>query len=398
MRPIPSTIRPLPALIALALSAASSVALAAAVDEDGWQPVQPATTAGATRDPGWVEAHEDATQPVEPPVVDRGPPPGTQRGTDDRRQSPAPPVLEFQTLEDQPLTLDLPPGFDGLDVIEPPAHGTLLTNQKPMQYVPHPDFSGLDVISFGTSKPEATLSIKVTAVNDPPTFDSTAGVAHAAGDAGVHDVSHWATSIDAGPGAEAWTQQVWFDATETDDPAGVVESLAVAPDGTLGYVLSGRPGIATWTVRALDNGGDQFGGSSVSETRLVRIGVDASADLAIKIVPLDAGPRLRLHRSYQLVVSNLGKSDAFAARVVDVLPKDAGNPIWRCVGHAGGACPKVAAGSGAVDTTIDLPSGSLVVFTVDRMAAPAGDPSHVAYVVPPDYLVDPDLSNNEASE
>jgi hypothetical protein len=350
----------------------------------------------------WAEevAVEDV-QPVEPPVLD-GPPTSRASGptrtlpnTRDQRQ---PSVIELQALEDQPITLELPPEFDGLSVVEPPMHGTLLDDHKPMRYIPHPDFNGKDLISFGIGKPVVSFEIKVGAVNDPPRFDSVAGRAHVAGDVGLQQVPRWAKAIEAGPADEAWSQQVWFDASETNDPAGVVESLSVSPDGTLSYVLSGQPGIATWTVHALDNGGNLHGGVSVSEQRLLRIAVDATADLAIKMLPLDLSPSLRLVRSYQIVVSNFGKSDALGARVVDVLPKDAGSPTWRCVGMDGGACPKVEQGFGALDATIDLPGGSTVVFTVDKVASPAGNPGHVAYVVPPDYLIDPNLANNETGE
>lgn len=389
--------------IALALYGLAGAALADDLAVEDTQPVETPELDGPSPSRAPAPASGDVaaedTQPVETPVLD-GPPPSRAPSPANTRDQRQPTVVEFHALEDQPVALELPSEFDGMSIVEPPQHGTLLADHKPMQYIPHPDFNGMDVISFGTgnSKPMASVAIKVAEVNDPPRFESMAGRAHAAGDVGAQLLPRWAKAIEAGPGDEAWSQQVWFDATESDDPSGVVESLSVSPDGTLSYVLSGQPGIATWTVRALDNGGNLHGGISVSDAHQVRIAVDAVADLSIKMVPVDFAPGLRLLRSYQLVVSNIGKSDAFGARVVDVLPKDAGDPTWRCVGSDGGACPKVETGSGALDATVDLPAGSLVVFTVERVASPAGDPSHVAYVVPPDYLIDPDLSNNEAGE
>lgn len=345
-------------------------------------------------------AAEDV-QPVETPVLDGQP---TSRVADptrkpaDTRGQREPTVIEVQVLEDQPVAIELPPEFAGKDVVEPPVNGTLLTNLKSMQYVPHPDFNGDDWIAFGVTKPEVVLAIKVRAVNDAPSFDVAGGRAHAVGDVGRQDVPRWAKAITAGPGDEDWSQRVWFGTEEIDDPAGVVEWASVSPDGTLSYMLSGQPGVATWTVQALDDGGNLDGGISVTQPRQFRIAVDAVADLGIKLLPLDFAPGLRLTRSYQIVVSNFGKADALAARVVDVLPKESGSPTWRCVGMDGGVCPKVEQGLGALDATIDLPGGATVVFTVDRVASPAGDPDHVAYVVPPDYLIDPNLANNESRE
>ena len=41
---------------------------------------------------------------------------------------------------------------------------------------------------------------------------------------------------------------------ETSDPAGVVQSIAVANDGTLSYMLSGSSGIASFSATLTDNG------------------------------------------------------------------------------------------------------------------------------------------------
>ena len=401
MRHIPSNIRLLPALIALALSAASSVALADAVEEDGRQPVQPATTAGGTKDPGWVEAHEDATQPVQPPVLDGG---STTKPIERDQRLPVqgggrlPRAIVISALEDQPADLDLGAVLDGLSVLVPPKNGTLLADTKPMRYVPNPDFHGEETIEFGTSTTTVLLHIKVSPVNDAPRFKAGDDRAHAIGDAGAFTVPGWAQSISAGPWDEKPTQRVAFNAQRVEDPAGVVASMQVAPDGTLSYTLTGRPGVATWSVQAIDDGGNLDGGVPASAPKDVRIGVGVQADLAIKMVGFDNPDAPAGTRGYQLLVSNLSKEDALGTRVADVLPKEAGDVTWRCEGYFGGICPKIDTGHGEIYATVDLPGHAVVVFTVEGMRAPVGHPGHVAFVEPPGYVADPDLSNNEARQ
>lgn len=302
------------------------------------------------------------------------------------------------TFEDQPLTIEpaLAPAESKL--VLPPKHGTLLTGSAPMVYVPYPDFHGEDRMAFSTGLETVELVVKVVAVNDPPRFTPGSGASHLASDHMVHVVPGWATGISAGPDGEAIAQGLWFGTEAVADPDGVLAWLEVDKEGTLSYALTGRAGVARWAVRAYDDGGDEYGGSSASDAHEIAIGVDMIADLAIRIVALELPPALGQPRSYQLVVRNLGKAAASGARVVDVPAKGGTGLSWRCSAFGGASCPKALVGHGAVDTGVDLPDGGVVVFTVDGATTLGGDGSHSAFVEPPAYLEDPDLSNNEASE
>lgn len=356
-----------PTALVLALAAASTP-LAAQTATDGAQRITPSTTrlASTTRIP---------------------PPTGTTRQG-----------ILLHTMEDQPLALDA--GFGALSgkVVVPPKHGTLLDDRAPMVYVPHPDFHGEEFFVLAAGPEKFEVAVKVVAVNDPPRFIAGPGATHRATGRRVHVVPGWATDISPGPGAEALTQTLWFHAEAVDDPDGVLAWMEVDKTGTLSYELTGRAGVARWALRAHDDGGDEYGGSAVSAPQEVSIGVDMVADLAIKLVAQGLPADLGQPRPYQLVVSNHGKSPVQGARVVDVLPKDSGQPTWRCTAYGGASCPKAEVSEGAVNAEVDLPNGGMVVFSVDGVVPMPGSDWHSAFVAPPAHVEDPDLGNNEARE
>ncbi|MGH3132361.1 MAG: hypothetical protein ACRDNY_01210 [Gaiellaceae bacterium] len=119
-----------------------------------------------------------------------------------------------------------------------------------------------------TSAPRS-LTISVTAVNDAPSF--SAGLSQVAISLlGGQSVSGWATGITPGPANES-SQAVTFVVT-TNNPGLFAVQPAVAPDGTLTYTprLLGL-GVATVTVRAVDNGGTGNGGSDTSSPQTFTI-------------------------------------------------------------------------------------------------------------------------------
>jgi hypothetical protein len=308
-----------------------------------------------------------------------------------------PAQIAVMAFEDLTTTIALDPAFAGLDVLTPPRNGTLVSEVDRLRYVPRPDFHGDDVVVLGKGSPVAALHIKVLSVNDAPRFLGGGGRAHEAGEIGFQAVRGWVSGIAAGPADEA-AQQVQFRAEVVDDPNGVVKSLGVSPEGTLHYDLSGRPGVATWSVQAVDDGGDVDGGVPVSTAQTVRIGSGTSIDLSIEMISAALAAETGAPRPYQLVVRNLSSATATDARVVDVLGKDEGMPTWRCEGFGGASCPKAGFVDGRLDTSVDLPGGSVAVFTIEGVTIPYGQRKHVAFVVPPDYVKDPNLDNNEAYE
>src|SRR5207253_635158 len=70
--------------------------------------------------------------------------------------------------------------------------------------------------------------------------------------------------------------------------------------------------------------------------------------------------------TYTIVVSNSGPSNVLGASLVDTLPggSTASGTSWTFVSASGGASVAGASsGSGALSTTVNLPSGSSLTFT-----------------------------------
>jgi len=89
-------------------------------------------------------------------------------------------------------------------------------------------------------------------------------------DAGAQSVAGWATAISAGPASEA-SQSVSFDVS-VDVPALFLVQPAIAADGKLTYTpAADANGVATVTVRAVDDGGSADGGNDTSSPALFTI-------------------------------------------------------------------------------------------------------------------------------
>ena len=147
-----------------------------------------------------------------------------------------------------------------------PAHGTVVLNGNgSFTYTPNADYFGTDSFTYeafdGAAATSATVTITITAVNDPPSFTSGGDVSASA--AGGPQSQAWATNISDGPGESG--QTLTFDASI--GPADLVfftTAPSIAPDGTLSYTPSGLTGSVTVTVRLSDDGGTANGGSDTS--------------------------------------------------------------------------------------------------------------------------------------
>ena len=140
-----------------------------------------------------------------------------------------------------------------------------------------------------------TFTITVTAVNSAPSF--TAGPDQSVlEDAGAGTVAGWATDISPGPGEGG--QSVTFSAS--NDNTGLFSAQPqVQPNGTLTYTpAANASGVATVTVRALDDGGTALGGSDTSAPQTFTITVTAVNDApaftagAGQLVLIDSGPHV----------------------------------------------------------------------------------------------------------
>ena len=102
--------------------------------------------------------------------------------------------------------------------------------------------------------------------------------------------------------------------------------------------------------------------------------------------------------TYVVTVSNLGPGDAVGATVSDIFPEELLDCSWTCGGSAGASCS--GSGTGDLSDSVDLPMGGTVVYGVTCLLDPSasGTVSNTATVALPAGMVDPDPSNNSATD
>ena len=133
--------------------------------------------------------------------------------------------------------------------------------------------------------------------------------------------------------------------------------------------------------------------TTVAPTTIAPTTVPPTADLSI--TKTDGVPsRSPGTFSYTIVVSNLGPSDVFGARVTDTMPSQLTNVTWTC----NASCPGSVNGD-INNFSIDIPSGGSVTFTVTAtVTATSGTVSNTASVSVPNGVTDPNPSNNSATD
>ena len=103
--------------------------------------------------------------------------------------------------------------------------------------------------------------------------------------------------------------------------------------------------------------------------------------------------------SYTITVTNLGPSDVAGVSVGDVVPPSITSPTWTCSAGVGSTCG-VAGGTGDVSLLVDLDAGAAVTITLDGTidGAASGTVSNTATAAVPSGVVDPDPSNDSATD
>jgi uncharacterized repeat protein (TIGR01451 family) len=104
--------------------------------------------------------------------------------------------------------------------------------------------------------------------------------------------------------------------------------------------------------------------------------------------------------TYKVVATNAGPTAVTAARLSNMLPGELSGATWTCAGANGGACG-AASGSGALNTTADLPVGASVTYTVSgsvRAGTGMATMSYLVSVAAPAGIVDGNTTNNNAVE
>ena len=102
--------------------------------------------------------------------------------------------------------------------------------------------------------------------------------------------------------------------------------------------------------------------------------------------------------TYTIVASNAGPTAVSGAKVSDALPAAITGATWTCVGAGGATC--APSGTGGINDTVNLPVGGAVTYLLSgTIAASATDSlTNTAFVSPPAGIVDPDLSDNSATD
>lgn len=187
-------------------------------------------------------------------------------------------------------------------------HGTVSLDGGMVTYTPAANYNGTASFTYhicdnGTPQAcaDGTVSVTVTAVNDPPSF--TKGPSQTvAEDSGPRTMPGWATAISPGPPDEVGQTLSFL--VSNNNPSLFASQPAVAANGTLTFQpAAGAAGSATVTVRLKDNGGTANGGLDTSPPQTFTITVSAVDDPPVATNPGNqnslegASVRLRIQAS-----------------------------------------------------------------------------------------------------
>jgi hypothetical protein len=242
-----------------------------------------------------------------------------------------------------------------------------------------------------------TLTLTIVPVNDAPDF-TVQPIVTEPGTNGAQLQSSFVGGLVLGPPDEQLSQSVQdYAVSETSDPAGVVQSIAVANDGTLSYMLSGSSGIASFSATLTDNGGTANGGVASSTAQLFTITVPLATDLELSLDNGVAHFLAGASASYILIVANAGPTAVAGAQLHYMPPAGLANASWTCTPIAFASCPTASA-NGAIQQLLDLaPGGALRFVLTATVAAPTGSMiNNTASISVPAGFIDLDTLDNTA--
>lgn len=107
-----------------------------------------------------------------------------------------------------------------------------------------------------------------------------------------------------------------------------------------------------------------------------------------------------LNNTYAIVVTNAGPGPVTGARVTDPLPPNISAASWSCGNATGGGVCVVPNGTGAIDTTANLPAGASVTYTMTLQVPTSytGSLTNTATVTPPAGMTDTNPGDNDDSD
>jgi uncharacterized repeat protein (TIGR01451 family) len=146
-------------------------------------------------------------------------------------------------------------------------------------------------------------------------------------------------------------------------------------------------------------------GATVTDTDIDHYHNPPRADLSVTKTDGKTTYTAGTSTTYTIVVRNAGPNNVTGAALADVLPPGAaasGNSWAFVAGSATGGASVAGAtsGTGALNTTVNLPAGSSLTFTqtVQFAAAATGSQTNTVTVTPPAGTTDPTPGNNTATD
>jgi len=257
------------------------------------------------------------------------------------------------------------------------------------------------VLDAGSASAQADVSITiddgVATVNQSGSVTYTIVVSNPS----LEDTT--ATVADLVPGAlgsVSWTCVPTGLATCTPTGAGnILESVTLPAGSAVTFTVNATVafnafGTITNTATVVAANDPNGANDTASDVDTVAVSADLSITKTDGVVTATPGGSV----TYTITASNAGTDFVTGATVADTFPA-ALTATWTCVGAGGGTC--TASGSGNInDTTVVLPSGGSVTYTVSATiaAAATGTLSNTATVAPPAGAVDPTPANNSATD
>ena len=183
------------------------------------------------------------------------------------------------------------PSSGPIVVVSAPAVGTATVNDNGtsadpsddmIEYAPDTDFNGVDAFDYRIEDADgdqatATVNVKVTAVNDEPTFTASNPPA-VDEDAGAQSVAGWST-VDPGASNESGQSVQTYTVTGVSNPGLFSAGPTVANNGELSYMpVADANGTSTFDVTVTDDGGTANGGDNTSAPQTFTITVNAVND------------------------------------------------------------------------------------------------------------------------
>ena len=138
-----------------------------------------------------------------------------------------------------------------------------------------------------------------------------------------------------------------------------------------------------------------------TDTVLVTVNPSTSPTADLKVTVSDGKTTIvaGAQSTYTITVTNAGPVAVTGASVTDTFPSIFTGVTFAAT-QSGGAAGFAASGTGNINDTVDMPSGSKVTYTAKGKvsAGATGNLSNTAQVTAPNGVVDPNTANNSATD